>query len=303
MSKEDSPNVNKLKSFMRRYNMVTAREAPRRVNDAHWQAFGNDVLSAAYSQYFDNANGYRGIRPSNAYKPAIVHVLNKFGVGIETPTIKWNRAYAPFIGHVTEALMYVLLTEHGVAYKRGTSLNVLNNTMCGTPDFTLDNAVVDIKSANGSYYRQFSNAPDDNRGYITQLHLYAEALGTREMYVLMLCKEWASAQLTQIAYSKDCLDSVKRRIECINAAQSVDYIVNCPIPSLMQNRKGGLIVMPQMRYDPCKHLLYVMATDDEWGNEAIRVRTYDEILAIINEPATVDDDVAFDDTDDTYLTN
>lgn len=298
MTKTDSTNIARLKHFMRRYNMPQSRAAPRRITDADWQRLGSEVITATYTQYFDNDNAFRGIRPSNAYKPAIVHVLNKFGYGLSPEVIKWNRAYAPFIGNITEALMLMLLTECGVEYTRGTSLPVLGGAMHGTPDLIVDGAVVDIKSMNGYYFRQFFEQPNDDRGYVTQLHLYAQALGVYEMYVLAFCKDYAAARLIPVSYTEECLDSVKRRLDVLNSATDVTAIRNCPIPPLTTKR-NELLVMPQLQYDGCKSLLYRLTDeDDEFCKTATGVRTHDEILSmLLNVEPPVNDALLFDDSD------
>ncbi len=306
MSKSDSPNINRLKRFMQRYNMPTSRSAPRILNDGDWQRLGSDLLDAAYSCYFDNDNAYRGIRPSNAYKPAIVHVLNKFGYGLSPELIKWNRAYAPFIGHVTEALMLTLLTECNVNYTRGSSISILNGAMHGTPDLIVDDAVIDIKSMNAFYFKQFSEQPNDDRGYITQLHLYAHALGITDMYVLAFCKDYASAKLIPVAYTDECIASVTRRLEVLERASDVTAIRECPIPPLYTKR-NELCVLPQLKYDGCKSLLYKLTDeDDEFCNTAYGERTHDEILALLADVSTepplsaAQEALLYDDTDLPY---
>jgi hypothetical protein len=296
MAKDDSPNINKLKAFLRRYNMPSVRAAPRNLTAAVYQTFGNEVIAGMYRQYFDNDNGYSGIRPSNAYKPAITHVLNKFGYCHGDERVKWNRAYAPFIGHVTEELIVLLLTEANVNFTRGERMSILNGAMHGTADIIIDDLVIDVKSMNGYYYRKFSEQPDDERGYVTQLHLYGNALNTRNMAVLALCKDYPSMKLIPINYHEECLDSVKRRIDLINAAHTIEGIRNCAVPSL-QSLKAGLTVPTQLKYCPSKQLLYSLTDpDDEFCNTAYAARTHNEILALLADVHTeVTNDVLLDD--------
>jgi hypothetical protein len=299
MAKDDSPNVNALKSFMRQYNMWRERTPVKRITDELWQTFGNEVLTAAYTQYFDNANSFRGIRPSNAYKPAITHVLQKFGYALPSHAIKWNRSFAPFVGHVTESLMKLLLIESGVAYQHGVNVNVLNGAMSGTLDLLVDNAVVDIKSMNGYYFKAFTECPNDERGYITQLHLYADAVNSREMYALCICKDYPSAALVQIGYNAECLDSVKRRIDILNTALTVEDIRRCPVPALVKGRSGKLTVPPQLRYCESKALLYKLTDpDSEFCNDAYGANSHDEILAQLIQEHVDEDLSAFDDVAD-----
>jgi hypothetical protein len=298
-------NIEKFKRFMQRYNMYSQRAPSRNLTQAAWQTFGSEIVTAAYQQYFDNANEYRGIRPSNAYKPAIAHVLQKFGYCHSDERIKWNRAYAPFIGHVTEALVVLLLTEANVPFTRGTSMSILGGAMSGTADIIIDDLVIDIKSMNGTYFRKFTDAPDDERGYITQLHLYANALGTHNMGVLALCKDYPSISFMPLGYSSECIDSVKRRVDMINAATSVSDIRHCPIPPLYAGRGNTLNVPPSLKYCESKHLLYKLTDpDSEFCCTAYGARTHDEILELLADVPDavppIDDNLIYPETDIPY---
>lgn len=277
-----SAAMEKFGAFIKTYNMYRGRAAPRNLKDEHWQYFGQQVINAAYAQYFDNDNAYRGMRPSNAYQPAIVHMLHKYGYCLPSTTLKWNRAYAPFIGMVTEPLIQLLMYEANVPFEIGKSISILDGYMTGTPDILLDDTVIDIKSMNSFYYKRFTAQPDNERGYITQLHLYAQGLGISNMGVLAICKDYPSISYVPVEYDPEVLDSVNRRIAVLNESTSIHDIVKCPIPPLQKGRSNVLNVPAELAYSEAKSLLYVLTDEDaEFCKTGIRTRTHTEILHML----------------------
>lgn len=271
-----------IKQFMRYYNMPRDAKHPQWLSDADWERFGNTVVQSAYKSYFNDSANYGAdpLRPSNMYKPAIVHVLNKFGYGLNNglTSVKWNRSLAPLYGNISEALIRLLLTECNIRPAYDVPVTAFNGMLRGTADLVTDEAVVDVKTMSSYYFKSFCAEPDDDRGYITQLHVYAEGLQLSEMYVLALCKEYPSAALVKIDYEPECYAAIKTRLTHYVQADSVEYIRNCVIPKLVPNGRE-LRLPPGMTYDACRELLYVLTDPDaEFCRTALREYTHDEVL-------------------------
>lgn len=289
--------LDKLQQFVHFYHAEHEIKLIRNLTAQHWQQFGDNCVTQLYNQYFRVNDDQRVFRMSKAYYPKIALLLSKFGYFNDNPyVVRWSRQLNFMLGHYIESLVKMLLIEYGVPiWQPESTLSLFDGLLTGTPDFCVDDAVVDVKSMSGHNYQRFTGRTkrdnggqkaNDNYGYVTQLNLYRSAMAAdvNVMYVLAVCKDYPSISLVPIPYYPEIIDGVANRVTFVNECNDLyTGLMNCTVPPLLPARNDTLEVPPQLQYYNGKAVLYELTDqDDEFCKTAIRARTNEEIYYILN---------------------
>lgn len=221
---------------------------------------GHDSFIRQYVQDHQNPNLLR--LSSVGKTPALDLAAIKFGEIIPQPFIVSPVQRLMFwTGDMFESWVYFQLLRLG--YTVNTQLDVNYYGIPGHIDFLCErdgeSFVLETKTANEYYYKQVKeNGVGDERGYLTQLGAYSEALGvpgywlfvnknTSELQVIPLDKEQYEPRLKRVRFIVDGL----------NQLQSFDeaYVLFRPVPPSIELCKGK----PVLDNDN-KPLLYVPST-------------------------------------------
>jgi hypothetical protein len=170
----------------------------------------------------------------------------------------------------------------------------------GHIDFVLDlytdagPVLVEVKTMSGRYFDQFTRQPNDDRGYITQLTCYKEALGLPAVW---LCLDKSTHNVAVVQHPGDeATEAVKSRLsnlvpkmKLVCCLEDVFKLFNLPpgIPEVFKrNETGRLLVHPAMRYSPLRFLFYKISTEPNGYNKSteyiVGVNTYSEAVEYLS---------------------
>lgn len=250
-----------------------------------------DAVVEAYTTTFTSVpqQDKSGLRISSLGKPAVVQALGKLGVSDwdKSSTMSPRRQFPLYLGHVIEAAVMVMLYEQGVDI-HSLQKEVTFESVIGHIDGLYgDNAVVDIKSMSNSYYRSFTSAPDDDRGYITQLLCYAEACSVENAFVICIDKQFGEMDVVHLVddslpYPRhkytDRARAVISMMDDITDVASVFDVFSVPEPEPIENSKHFLIP-GNLKYGVWKNLFYNMTKpDDPYNYRCLGIRPKAEIV-------------------------
>lgn len=214
-----------------------------------------------------------GLRISSLGKPALLQALSKVGVSDwdNSDTMSPRRQFPLFLGHIVEAAVMVMLYEQGVDI-HGLQDEVMFEGVPGHIDALYgSNAVLDVKSMSNNYYRSFTSAPDDDRGYITQLLCYAEACNVAHAYVVCIDKQFGEMDVVELTDDvlpfprHKYLDRARAVIEMMGGVSDVPSAFDVfSVPPLLDipNSKYKQVAN-NMKYGPWKNMFYLMTKPDD----------------------------------------
>lgn len=272
--------------------------------------YGNRVGLSMQRQLLDEHDG-KGLRISQLGKPAVLqacqlpHISEELrALGLETRERKDLRMMELLHrGDQWEEWVIALLQLYGCGAAK-TQQEVEYMGVKGHIDFVLEGmgnvpyVLVEVKTMSGRYFDQFTRQPNDDRGYITQLTCYKEALGLPAVW---LCLDKSTHNVAVVQHPGDeATEAVKFRLsnlvpkmKLVSCLEDVFKLFNLPpgIPEVFKrNETGRLLVHPAMRYSPLRFLFYKISQElNGYGKNTeyiIGVNTYPEAveyLAACNE--------------------
>lgn len=227
--------------------------------------FSNSVTDT-YLEKFWPRQVRQGLSISKLGYPAICTGLDKVLPKKDKTEQSLKQQWIFSVGDYFEAFCYATMYHLGI--------NIYNNQKTveifgveGHIDGTLeDGTVVDFKTMSGNYYEQFVQAPNDDRGYLTQLTLYMEALGQKTGAFICLNKftnELAYVPI-HITWSK-CQEALERAEAITNALAEIETLQDVfewfeapePVPEYRYKKKTGkLLLPPSIKYSQYAPYLY-----------------------------------------------
>lgn len=150
------------------------------------EIFYHDLRDSMLNVYTEQPP--RALSLSQMSKPLAYLIMSKFGIH-SLPAVNGKGRWALHYGNVAEATVLALLHSYGVEvddFQREINIKSYK----GHIDFFYPpyKRVVDVKSVHGYYYNSFIAHPNDDRGYLTQVLLYKEAMGAKEASILVVDK-------------------------------------------------------------------------------------------------------------------
>ena len=198
-------------------------------------------------------------RMSSLGKPLVELAYRKIKAYKEsfTPAEMWVCA----MGDFAEALIIELMSMHGIAVTRyQQEVYLYNGRVVGHIDGVIDDdTVFDIKCMGTTYFKQFTNNPNDDRGYLTQLSLYRAALKLPKAAFLCLDKTYGTMEvikLTDKAY-QTALAEVGNKLATLQQIKTeVDILELLEPPEPKPNKAGKLVIPDSMSFSPYKEVIY-----------------------------------------------
>ena len=210
----------------------------------------SDIKEALQRQFggHKNSDKFR-LRMSNVGRPAcqLWYEKNKPEVAVPKPT---TFVMNMMIGDIVEAVFKGLLKEAGVAYEDSekVTLELPNNSISGTYDIVIRDAVDDIKSASDwSYRNKFESydtlASSDAFGYVSQLAGYAKATGKQAGGWWVVNK--ANGQFKYVPASNLDIDKEVSKIEDTVNKVNENKFERCfePEPETFRGKETGNLVL------------------------------------------------------------
>lgn len=171
-------------------------------------ALVGEAVKYSFMRQFSNSRPHRfGL--SQLGKPSIELIYNRY-IDPSEDDLECGLRYIFSIGDYTEALLLAMMKDYGLDV-HSEQMEVEVHNIQGHIDCFVGSRLIDIKSMSHTYFTSFTNKPDDERGYLTQLSLYA--LG---------CKK-KGIQVTSCGFL--CIDKSTGYLALVNLPKSV--INNC----------------------------------------------------------------------------
>jgi Holliday junction resolvase-like predicted endonuclease len=163
------------------------------------------------------------------------------------------------IGHFLEEMVLLLLERSGYTIlEQQTEVEWCGvvghiDAIIGCPDGT--ERLIEIKSMNDRYYKQCASyGVDDERGYLTQLAAYSEALDLDATWVC-INKNSSDVMFIDLDYTKGAarLDVVESYLEQLKHLECVDDLYRLPAPTLVhevykKERTGRYLLPTSLKY-------------------------------------------------------
>ena len=220
---------------------------------------GADVMDAVRRQFGGGkARGDFRLRMSNVGRPncQLWYDKNKPEVALPFPTTFMMNM---MLGDIVEAVFKGLLKEAGVQYEdsKTVHLDVGDDSIRGSYDIVINDAVDDIKSASDwSYRNKFESydtlASGDGFGYIGQLAGYAKASGKKVGGWWVVNK--ANGAFKYVPATGLDLDAEVKKIEDTVATVKENKFEKCfqPVPEKFRGKETG----NQILNDGCRFCSY-----------------------------------------------
>ena len=226
--------------------MDTAVKGTSTMSDATINQVATDIKDALKRQFGGgNKRGDFRIRMSNVGRPTcqLWYEKNKPEVALPFPT---TFIMNMMLGDIVEAVFKGLLKEAGVRYEDSETvhLDVGNDSIRGSYDIVINDAVDDIKSASDwSYRNKFESydtlASGDGFGYVGQLAGYAKASGKKVGGWWVVNK--ANGAFKYVPATGLDLDAEIKKIEDTVATVKENKFEKCfkPVPEKFRGKETG----------------------------------------------------------------
>lgn len=163
------------------------------------------------------------LRLSQLGKPLILLCLYKLGY-TEPNSTSFKQDWIFSLGDVVET--YLMSLVHMCGYDlHSAQEEVVFEGVKGHIDFAVGETIVEVKSMSDTYFRQFIKDQDDARGYLTQLHTYCAAAGTKRGVWLLLNKGTNELVEIPLRWSDSTISRAKTVIYNWQQCESIDWLL------------------------------------------------------------------------------
>jgi len=210
-------------------------------------------MKRVLSKYIDVNEDNTVTRMSAMGKPLIERAYRKVKPIQEQLT--FAEMWVISMGDFAEALIVELMSIAGIAVthyqQKVDALGII-----GHIDGVVDNTTVfDIKCMSTTYFKSFTNKPNNDRGYLTQLALYQYALKLPK--AAFLCLDKTTGQMKVVKLPKgNYLDDVVRKLRILEHIESEDDIIRMIKPEPPKEGMTGLVVPDNMQHSNYARLIY-----------------------------------------------
>lgn len=223
-------------------------------------------MEQSINRHFNEERAKNGLRMSNLGKPAVILALAKLGYYEPEPAGVLRFIF--HLGDVYENFIEIMMQAYGITILESQPLLEWHGIQ-GHADFVIESPVtgepllVEAKTMSDNYFRRFSKKPDDDRGYVTQLALYQNALGCDTSWLAFNKGKNINAEfrpdydLFQMALVR--AERVYKRVERVNTIDDVLKLFRPPPPGteMFQKKPTGMRILPDsMAWSPFATALY-----------------------------------------------
>lgn len=230
-----------------------------------------ELVSREFFTEYDDPNTKEGriLRASSLGQPSVVQAMKVLGYDNRVPTEGTeNRLSRLFMdGHVFEAEIVAHLEAYPefnvVDQQREIEFEKVFGHIDGVVDTGYGKVLIEAKTMSPYYFDKFIKAPNDVRGYVTQLAIYTEALDLPGVWI---CKNKATSQVALVLPNEADLQEARYRahllvplLRKIEKFEDIFEVFQAPEPIQEVCKKkttGRLIVPEEMRYNAWRYVFY-----------------------------------------------
>lgn len=211
----------------------------------------------------------RILRASSLGQPSVVQAMKVLGYDTKVPVEGTeNRVSRLFMdGHVFEAEIVAHLEAHPkfnvVDQQREVEFEGVFGHIDGIVDTGSGKVLIEAKTMSPYYFDKFIKAPNDARGYVTQLAIYTEALDLPGVWI---CKNKATSQVALVLPNEEELQEARHRahllvplLRKIEKFEDIFEVFQAPEPvaEICKKKATGRMLIPEeMRYNSWRHVFY-----------------------------------------------
>lgn len=246
-------------------------QLPSIKNEGLTKTYGEAMQQSLERHYAEDRQA-GGLRMSNIGKPAVQLALNQ--LGYVEPEPRGKLRYIFHTGDMFENWLECMLQVAGIPILLSQG-EVEFEGVKGHYDFIVEiegvgPVLLEAKTMSANYARQFKKYPNDDRGYVSQLALYAHCVDLPAAWINMdkglneiFITTPAPAQLD------DARARAKTVIKAVRRVESLEQVLYTsggyfrpppPVAERYQSCDTGRFLLPQsMRYSPFKSVVYQLS--------------------------------------------
>lgn len=252
--------------------------------EVEFETYAKDVKTSLEIQLGLSKRTYIGL--SELGKPAVLLGMRK--LGYQEKGQKLKNIFRCHLGEVFESLLLHSLVAYlgDSRYVIDTQREVNFKGYIGHVDAVInDSLVVEIKTMSSYYWNKFVKNPNDEKGYITQLALYSEALCLPAVW-LCLNIETYELKLIELSSLSDELvqEKINRASAIITSLSTISTFEELfenfapPVPEkeFFRKQPTGKFVLPEsMKYSNFCSVFYVLSEGvNGYGKQTVYVDDY-----------------------------
>jgi len=262
--------------FIEKYNTST-KDVPSDFLNQLAIDYGQACTNSLLRQFTQSAPQPGGLRVSSLGKPAVLQALSKFGYhgdGFSTPlhhVFHLGDVFEEFVIFQLRRLGYTVTDEQKEVDFMGVP---------GHIDLVCDGWLVEVKTMSDGYFKQFTKFPNDERGYLTQLAIYAYCTNKEPIW---LCFNKGTGEMSLVRPTKFYLDQAVIRAQTIipllqgltDVLETFDvFDAPPPVPEVFKKEETGKLLIPKsMAYSPYLEVFYDIEEELNGYNKPTRYVT------------------------------
>jgi hypothetical protein len=245
---------------------------PINSNFDQWAEFvAGDVKHQFYKHFAEKQPEPIRFSLSQLYRPTIVLALAKLQF-IELPVetrVRWIFG----MGDYTETLITSLMCLRGHEVT-DFQYTVEWEGMTGHIDFVVDGTLIDVKTMSHTYWTKFIRNPNDERGYLTQLGVYQQAMDIKNAGFLCFNKATGEMQYVDLGDVRQYVETARQKVALLQHVQSVDDIYKYALPPAPEKSKKtkDWLIPESMKNCPVKGDIYCSEDGETCDIEAFLLK-------------------------------
>lgn len=259
-------SINNLDDFVSMMNEGLTLDVDSSLLESEAIEYGKQATVSMLRQWAPREDG-NTLRVSSLGRPAVLQALTTFGYHEGARPNRLRRIFSR--GDVDEAEVIALMNAHGFSVLRQQEEIEWNGVLGHIDGIVMEgdySTVFDMKTTQPYKFDTWKRRGIDNDGYLTQIAVYQEALGTDNAAIIFSNK--ANSELAVQHFSKEELQPyLDRALKVVTAIRSMTYddlftgeVIQAPPPEqAICKRKAieGVYVVPEsMRYSPFRSVFY-----------------------------------------------
>lgn len=181
------------------------------------------------------------------------------------------RLWVITMGDYAELLIKELMRQTGHVFTHDQAEVTVAGLVGHIDGIVDDETVFDIKALSTTYWKAFTNNPNNDRGYLTQLSLYRAA--TKMPKAAFLCLNKVTGEMKVVKLStrmyKEQIQAVREKLRILRQIKTEQDIVELVEPETPVVKKGKFLVPDSMQFS--QHLLDIYG-----GTELVDIGFYQD---------------------------
>lgn len=247
--------MQKLKKFVQEWNNGGLLKSHFDPEVLEW--YGEQMQYCLQRQFTSSGQeDHTGLRMSQLGKPAVVLAAEKLAA--EDPDLKPRYAmqYTFLTGDFFEQTLVCLLHQYGCEI-HSLQEEVKYKGVVGHIDFCADDVLIEAKTMSGYYFNSFIQQPDDDRGYLTQLHLYQQCMQQKSAAWLCVNKWNSELTLVELEWDESYIERAEQIIRDYKKVNTFDDIKKYfSVPNLIPVSTRKNKIPPTMQWSGMNNLFY-----------------------------------------------